>query len=135
MIEDEKEEIKENNNNNQNNNVANEQDEGKFPIKHAIYSFFSFILIGFLPLLVYCIYVISTTDHKAGSLGANITFGVSSLVTLVSLILMGAMRARVSRRQMITTTLISVCFCLFCGCVAFFVGFGLEKAYESNVPL
>jgi len=120
MVEDERFELKET------------TDEGRNPIKHALYTFVAFLLLGFTPMLCYCLYVVIEANHKAGSEGANITFGVSLGLTIIVLTLMGAMKARVLKKQISSTVVITIAFALLSGSVAFFVGYGLQWVYEYD---
>lgn len=120
MVEDERFELKET------------KDEGRNPLKHALYTFIAFLLLGFTPILAYCLYVVIETNHKAGSLGANITFGVSLGLTVIVLALMGAMKAKVLKKPVLSTLVITISFALLSGSVSFFIGYALQWVYEYD---
>ena len=104
-------------------------DEGKSSIKHGIFTFISFLLLGFTPLFSYSIYVAVESHHTANSLGAGLSLGGSLLLSLIVLMTLGVLKAQILQKSVARTTVITICFTVVSAVVGFFIGFALENTY------
>jgi vacuolar iron transporter family protein len=93
-------------------------------IKSATVTFFSFVLLGSLPLLP-TIYAYSTLSPSS-PLPLS-TFLFSTLLTLVGFTYIGYLRGRVLRRNILRTMLQSIIICSLSASVAYFIGEYLVK--------
>ncbi len=94
--------------------------ENIHPLKGAFITFFSFVVMGFIPLIVY---ILNSVFHFL----EDYLFFLSSLATLIALFIIGSVRARFTLRNWVFSGL-EVAFVGGCAAaIAYFVGFFLKE--------
>lgn len=73
---------------------------GAHPLKSALVTFFSFVLIGFIPLFSYVLEAITHSTHLA-----NNQFLYSSVLTVFALLIVGFLRGEVHRKNNFASSL------------------------------
>jgi len=99
------------------------------PWKHGLINFGSFTMFGLVPLIVFM-------AASGGGLNPTATFGVSIAVTLVTLVLMGIIQARLTGANYIKTTLTTVCLGSITAFIGWIVSFALTKGFPGvSIPM
>lgn len=93
----------------------------KSPIQTAGATFFSFLIMGFIPLFVYVLGYLNAIQDK------NILFPVSSVLTLSAFLFIGFLRSHVTS----TSVLKSIAETLFLGGIAAFLAYFVGTALEN----
>lgn len=100
-------------------NEFNVADENIRPLKGAITTFFSFVVVGFIPLLGYTgkAFLPFTDDQ---------VFIFSAVLTLVALFIVGAVKAKFSLKSWVISGLETMFIGGFAALIAYFIGFFLK---------
>lgn len=107
--------------------------DGWAPLKNGVANFFAFLLFGLVPLIVYFVALIVDRARGVKLTGdaynteVNIVFGVCAGVTLITLAVLGCLKARITRENM----LLSVFLTVLVGALACGVGFGVATLLEK----
>ncbi|MEK7547394.1 MAG: VIT1/CCC1 transporter family protein, partial [Patescibacteria group bacterium] len=100
-------------------NEFNVADENINPIKGAIATFISFIVVGFIPLLGY-------TGKAFLPFTDNQVFIFSAILTLVALFVVGAVKSKFSLRNWFVSGLETALIGGFAALIAYLIGFFLK---------
>ncbi len=98
--------------------------DDKTPLKTAAVTFISFLAIGIIPLLAYLI------DYLF-DIGREHLFLLSCIFTGIGLLIIGALKSKVTEKNMVTGILETVALGGLAAALAYFVGNGLEKLFIS----
>ena len=93
----------------------------KSPIQTAGATFFSFLIMGFIPLFVYVLSYLNAIHDK------DLLFPVSSVLTLLAFLFIGFLRSHVTS----TSVLKSIAETLFLGGIAAFLAYFVGTALEN----
>jgi len=100
-------------------------DVSSSPWKHGLINFGSFMFFGIIPLLAYLIIIgIQATTHTQG----GYVFYISIAMTIVTLFLMGLIKAKLTGTEMMKSALITTVFGAFTAFIGWIVGFILDKS-------
>jgi vacuolar iron transporter family protein len=89
--------------------------------KEALYTFGSFIMFGFVPLMIYII------SYWSDYYNYNIIFGVDCFITLVTISCLGYLQAVITKQSKLMGCIILTFNGLISTSCAFIIGYGLEK--------
>ncbi|MEX2405422.1 MAG: VIT1/CCC1 transporter family protein [Candidatus Paceibacterota bacterium] len=97
---------------------SSEEDLGRGeqkPLRTAFATFFSFVVVGVIPLLPFVI-------EYAGVVFPQSAFIYSSILTAIAFLLIGAARGKVAGKNSIATALITLCIGGVAAVIAYYVG-------------
>ncbi|EPY22245.1 integral membrane protein [Strigomonas culicis] len=100
-------------------------DDHQGPKKQGLVMFTSFLMFGCIPLLAYL---------PGKGQGTDAVFGVSCLLTMASLAVLGAFKGYLVGMSLFRAALLMVLNGLISGVVSFFTGNLIESALRSEVP-
>jgi len=100
-------------------NHKHDESDIKNPKKTAFVTFISFVIIGFIPLLplVLAVYLPSVKTYE---------FTISTLMTFLAFIVIGAFRAKITNKSYIRTSLETLAIGAVAALIAFFTGYFIE---------
>jgi VIT1/CCC1 family predicted Fe2+/Mn2+ transporter len=105
-------------------------DEDATPWKEGVVTFLSFLCFGSVPLWMYVIFKLA---DPSGSLSGNMMFGLTCLVTALTMFLLGVFKAKVTKQQWWKSGLFMLVNGSIAAAAAYLVGYLFEEVFQIEM--